>query len=48
MNTNDNKYLNTNNLKYIKIEPLSDEHECDTCGYTTTNPNGPIDPNCFY
>ena len=32
MNMNDNEYLNTNNLKHIKIEHLSDEHDCEVCG----------------
>jgi hypothetical protein len=34
------------NLKHIKIEPLSDEYDCDTCGtswatgYEVTFPDG--------
>ena len=37
------------NLKYIKIEILSDEHDCDTCGsswatgYEVTFPDGSVE-----
>jgi hypothetical protein len=29
--------MNTTNLKHIKIEPISDEHDCEVCGSSWSN-----------